>query len=165
MPQRESMLTSQRGSAGPPPGTPVIVDVVARTKADGTVGFSHEWRWQDGTPGGSGSIGIPARDPSAPGTPIHFHLKDETRPPRGLNFTDDPEGALWALRDSCPPEHRKCDDPQIPPDKMVRSPNLLRVFDENSEECTLHYRLRFKDRTGSAESYDPDITNGGTTRA
>jgi hypothetical protein len=49
--------------------------------------------------------------------------------------------------------------------QMVRSPNLLKVFDENSEECTLHYRLRFKDRAGNAESYDPDITNGGTNRA
>jgi hypothetical protein len=165
MPEQESTLTSHTGRAGPPPGTPAIVDVIARAMPDGSVGFSHAWRWQDGTPGGNGSIGIPARKPSEPGTPIHFHLRDETRPPRGLAFTDDPEGAMWVLRNSCPPEDQRCDDPQIPTDRIVRSPNLLRVFNENSEECTLHYRLRFKDRTGKAESYDPDITNGGTNRS
>jgi hypothetical protein len=165
MTQRDSSLISQRGTAGPAPGTPAIVDVVARSMPDGSVEFTHEWRWQDGSPGGNGSIGIPARKPSEPGTPIHFHLRDETRPSKGLDFTDDSDGAMWVRRNSCPPENQKCVDAQIPMAQMVRSPNLLKVFDENSEECTLHYRLRFKDRAGNAESYDPDITNGGTNRA
>lgn len=156
------MLEREAGKRAP--GTPVVVDVFARTTADGSIQFSHAWRWQDGTPGGQGSIGIPAREPDEPGTPIHFHLRDETRPLRGLDFTDDSEGAMWVLRNACPPEHQKCEDPQIPPDQMERSPNLLKVFDRNSEECTLHYRLRFKDRAGKPEDYDPDITNGGTTR-
>lgn len=164
MPEQETTFTSQRSSAGPRPGTPVIVDVVARTHADGSVGFSHSWRWQDGTPGGNGSIGVPPRKADEPGTPIHFHLRDQTQPRKGLDFTDDADGAIWVLRDSCPPAGQRCDDPQIPTDRIVRSPNLLKVFDENSDECTLHYRLRFKDRAGNAEAYDPDITNGGTTR-
>lgn len=164
MPELETTPNSQR-SSGPPAGTPVVVDVFARTKADGTTEFSHEWRWQDGTPGGKGTIGIPAREPSEPGTPIHFHLRDETRPPKGLVFTEDSDGAMWVLRDSCPPEDRRCDDPQIPTDRIIRSPNLLRVFDENSEDCMLHYRLRFRDRSGKLQAYDPDITNGGNTGA
>jgi hypothetical protein len=147
----------------PAAGTPVIVDVFAETSADGTVAFRHEWRWQDGTPGGKGSIGVPARKAHEPGTPIHFHLRDQTQPRRGLDFTDDSNGAMWVLRDSCPPDGAKSEDPEVPSSKMERSPNLLKVFDENSEACTLHYRLRFKDRDGNDVSYDPDLTNGGTT--
>jgi hypothetical protein len=65
-------------------------------------------------------------------------------------------------RDGCPTS--KCGDSEIPEDKIQRAPNLLKVFNENSEECTLHYRLRFKDKNGQLESYDPDITNGGKGR-
>ena len=146
----------------PAAGTPVIVDVFARTGADGNVGFSHEWRWQDGTPGGNGLIEVPPRKEDEPGTPIFFQLRDQTQPRRGLDFTNDPDGAMWVLRSSCPPEGAKSEDPEIPSDKMERSPNLLKVFDKNSEACTLHYRLRFKDRDGNGVSYDPDLTNGGT---
>jgi hypothetical protein len=93
---------------------------------------------------------------------MQFHFDDQTQPRRGLDFTDDSDGAMWVLRSSCPPDGGKSEDPEIPTDKIVRSPKLLRVFNENSEACTLHYRLRFKDRDGNDESYDPDITNGGT---
>lgn len=151
---------AQPAANGPPAGTPVIVDVLARTAAGGGVDFSHSWRWQDGTPGGSGSIDIPRRGKDDNGTPIHFHLRDETQPNRGLDFTDDLHGAMWVQRDGCPQERSA--DPEIPADQMNATPNLLKVFNKNSEECTLHYRLRFKDRQGNAESYDPDIRNGGT---
>lgn len=164
MPQQEMVHMPRRGRGSPQPGTPVIVDVIASQLVDGSIEFRHEWRWQDGTPGGKGSIGIPARKPSEPGTPIHFHLKDETRPPKGLTYTDDADGAMWVKRGSCPAGGTRSEDPQMPPDQMDRSPKLLKVFNVNSEVCTLHYRLRFKDRAGNAESYDPDITNGGTTR-
>jgi hypothetical protein len=150
-------------SAGPPAGTPAIVDVFARTTTGGSVEFSHEWRWNDGTPGGNGEIGVPARKQNDPGTPIHFHLRDQTQPNRGLDFTDDDLGPIWVLRDSCPPDDQRCEDPEIPADKIDRTPNLLKVVDLNSEECTLHYRLRFKDKDGRAEAYDPAIRNGGTT--
>ena len=162
MTEQQSAPTTQRQSARPP-GTPVIVDVFARTLPGGAIEFSHSWRWQDGTPGGSGSIEIPEREKDEPGTPLHFHLRDQTQPNRGLNFTADHEGAMWVLRDRCPPEHQRCEDPEIPADKMERAPKLLKVFDRNSEECTLHYRLRFTDRDGRPEAYDPDIKNGGTT--
>lgn len=162
MSEQHTASMSQSGAARPPAGMPVIVNVLARTKADGSVGFSHTWRWDDGTPGGSGRIDIPARGKDDPGTPMHFHLKDETEPRRGLVFTDDEEGPMWVLRDQCPPDGQRCEDPEMPAADMKASPNLLRVFNKNSEQCTLHYRLRFKDRKGAPEDYDPDIRNGGT---
>ena len=141
----------------------MIVDVVARTMPGGAVEFSQSWRWQDGTGGGNGDIDIPERKKDDPGTTLHFHLKDETQPNRGLNFADDQQGAMWVLRDRCPPGHEPSEDPEIPADKIERAPKLLKVFDRNSEECTLHYRLRFTDREGRPEAYDPAIKNGGTT--
>jgi hypothetical protein len=147
-------------TAGPPAGTPAIVDVFARTTAGGAVEFSHQWRWNNGTPGGNGDIDVPPREKDEDGTPIHFHLRDQTQPNRGLDFADDP---IWVLRDSCPPDGQPCGDPEIPADQIVRTPNLLKVVDLNSEECTLHYRLRFTDRNGRPEAYDPAIRNGGTT--
>ena len=151
---------------GPNPGTPVLVDVFAQTNADGSVGFTHQWRWQDGNPGGNHGIAIPARGKTDPGTPMHFYLRDQTSPPRGLDFTDETSGAMWVKRGgTCPGETEQSEDPEIPPDQIQRTPNLLKVFNQNSEPCTLHYRLRFKDRAGKADSYDPDITNGGTNRA
>jgi len=153
-------------TAGPAAGTPAIVDVIARTKPTGEVEFSHQWRWNDGTPGGgNGRIDVPRRKVDEPGTPIHFHLKDQTYPNRGLDFADDDLGPIWVLKDRCPPDGKRCDDPEIPADQIERTPNLLKVLDLNNEECTLHYRLRFKDKVGRPEAYDPAIRNGGTTVA
>jgi hypothetical protein len=147
-------------SAGPPAGTPAIVEVFARTAPGGGVEFSHQWRWSNGTPGGNGPINVPSRKKSDPATPIHFQLRDQTQPNRGLDFADDP---IWVLRDSCPPDGQPCGDSEIPADKIDRTPNLLKIVDLNSEACTLHYRLRFTDRDGRPEAYDPAIRNGGTT--
>lgn len=147
---------------GPKAGTPVIVQVIARTNAQGRVVFSHRWEWADGWPGGKGRIHIPSRKGIEKATPIHFHLKDKTNPSRGLFFTDASNGAMWVQRGSCPTGKLSCDDPEIPTNKMQRSPHLLKVIDENSEECTLHYRLRFKGRVGRGVTYDPEIKNGGT---
>jgi hypothetical protein len=157
---QQSDQAAPQQSAGPPPGTPATVNVIARTKTGGGVEFSHEWRWQNGHPGGNGDIEVPQRKKSEPATPIHFHLRDETQPNRGLDFADDP---IWVLRDSCPPDGQPCGDSEIPADEIQRSNNLLKVVDLNSEPCTLHYRLRFTDREGRPEAYDPAIKNGGTT--
>ena len=147
-----------------PPGTPVFVDVFARTLPDGSVDFTHEWRWKENGPiEGSGTIKIPSRKPKEPGTPMHFHLRDETEPKRGLSFVENRGAAMWVLRNGCPPEADRCNDPEIPADRMSVTPAVLTAFDENNEECTLHYRLWFKDKDGNLETYDPDITNGGKT--
>lgn len=150
-------------SPASPPGTPVIVDIYARTGRGGGVAFSHEWGWEDGLIAGNGRIDIPEKNKHEPGTPIHFHLHDLTRPRRGLVFSDDGGGAMWVDRNRCPPSDEPCGDAQIPEDRINRAAKLLRVFDLNSERCDLHYRLRLQDRDGNPESYDPDIRNGGNT--
>jgi hypothetical protein len=67
----------------------------------------------------------------------------------------------WAKPGPIPPGASS--PPEIPADEIQRSNNLLKVVDLNSEPCTLHYRLRFTDRDGRPEAYDPAIKNGGTT--
>ncbi len=140
--------------AAQPGGKPAIVDVHADDDGAGGVSYWHEWRWQDGPSEGKGTIEVPKRAESDPGTPIHFHFHDSTG--RGLNFADD---AIWVKRDGCPGS-QSCDS-EIPQDKIQCTPNLLKVFNENSEECRLHYRLNFTDKDGKTDSYDPDIKNGG----
>jgi hypothetical protein len=142
-------------------GKPVIVDVFARNGPNGRVAFSHDWRWENGPSEGNGTIKIPKRLPSEPGTMLHFNLRDETDPKRHLEFAKKDGAAMWVLRNACPPEDKRCDDAEIPPDRMVTQPKLLKAFDENSEECDLHYRLWVRDKDGNWDAYDPDIKNGG----
>ena len=149
--QAEGSTLTQSTNAG---GKPAIVDVHADPDGAGGVSYWHEWRWQDGPSQGKGTIDVPKRAENEPGTPIHFHLSDNTG--RGFNFADD---AIWVKRDGCPDS--QCSDSEIPDSKIQRTPNLLKVFNENNEECRLHYRLRFTDKDGQPDSYDPDITNGG----
>jgi hypothetical protein len=144
----------------PKAGTPAIVRVVARTNRTGRVVFSHRWHWEGQAAQHRGRINVPPRDPGEEPTPIHFHLKDDTRPARRLVFADD--GPMWVRRSSCPEASQPCGDSQVPANKMERHNHLLKVVDNNSKECTLHYRLRFTDRAGRHVSYDPDIKNGGT---
>jgi hypothetical protein len=149
--QTEGSTLTQSAHQG---GKPAIVDVHADPDGAGGVSYWHEWRWQDGPSQGKGTINVPKRAEGDPGTPIHFHLRDNTG--RGFDFADD---AIWVKRDGCPDS--QCGDPEIPDSKIQRTPNLLKVFNENNEECRLHYRLHFKDANGQSDSYDPDITNGG----
>ena len=144
-------------------GPPVIVDVFARTKDGDKVEFTHAWKWGEKGPNqGNGKIIIPTRRPDGPETPMHFHLHDQTDDPkRGLVFSDNQGAAMWVKRDGCPPDRPRCDDRQIPPADMETGLKLLKVVNINSEKCTLHYRLWFKDRAGKTESYDPEIINGG----
>jgi hypothetical protein len=146
-------------------GTPVIVHVVARTTAAGRVAFSHRWHWQGSGAEKKGSIDVPARRPAEDRTPVHFHFKDQTNPPRSLVFADSADGPIWVRRGICPAADQPSRDPEIPVAEIHRSPHLLKVVDENSEVCTLHYRLRFTDRAGRHLSYDPEIKNGGTNAA
>ena len=158
-------VSTNRSTAHPPPGTPCIVDVFAKTTADGKVEFSHEWRWENGPSEGHGTIKVPTRLESEPGTPIHFHLRDETKPNRGFTFAKEQGAAMWVQRGSCPSGDERCDDSEFPPDQMDVKPKLLKAHNLNSEECTLHYRLWVEDKEGYRDSYDPDVTNGGKTLA
>ena len=161
MTEQSSSSTMKFVPRARPADTPVIVDVFARSGPGGDVAFSHEWGWEDAGVSGHGTIDIPKKNEDDPGTPIHFHLHDLTRPRRALEFTNDAGGAIWVDRNRCPPPDRICSDEQIPDGKIRRAAKVLRVVDENTEECVLHYRLRFQARDGKPESYDPDITNGG----
>jgi len=138
-------------------GRPAIVDVHADPDGAGGVSYWHEWRWHEGPSQGKGTIDIPKRSEADPGTAIHFNLHDHTG--RSFEFADDIHGAIWVDRTGCP--HAKCADAEIPENKIQRTPTLLKIFNENSEDCTLHYRLRFTDKNGQTDSYDPDIKNGG----
>jgi hypothetical protein len=147
----------QQGQAeqgGPPkPGTPVIVDVFARD-ANGSVEFSHDWRFDGGNSKGGGRIDIPAKKTGEPGTPIHFHLHDDTNMLRFVSHADD---VIWVDRNGCPQSQAK--DSEIT--NIQPSPNLLRVYDENEVKCELHYNLRFEPDPDKYY-YDPEIRNGGT---
>lgn len=148
---------------GPAPGTPVFCDVIAET-VSGSVQFTHEWRWgEHGSNQGKGTIDVPQRKPKEPGTPLHFNLVDRTSPKRHLAFFENQGVAMWVLRDTCPPEANRCDDPEIPVNQMQVTATVLKALDLNGEECSLHYRLWFVGRDGKIESYDPDIRNGGKT--
>lgn len=149
----------------PPPGTRVFVEVTARNGAEGEVEFTHEWKWEDGSPGGGrGAIEIPAKKKGDPATPMRFRLYDRTEPRRGLEFARDEDGGpMWVRRDRCPPKDVKSEDPEIPARDMRPNRAFLNVVNINDEACTLHYRLRFKADDEGIESYDPEIRNGGST--
>lgn len=155
--QASGSTTNQ--SNKPPAGTPAIVDVTIEPTATG-ISMSHEWRWHKGPSEGKGTIDVPQRADHEPGTPIQFHLHDKSG--RQFRFTEDSLGAIWVKRNGCP--NAKSCDSEIPESMIECSPNLLKVFNENSEKCSLHYRLRFTDKKGQSESYDPDIQNGGKGR-
>ena len=152
----KSMDPQPQESTAPPPGTPVIADVFAKPKAGGGVDFKLDWRFQGENNPRGGPIDIPQKKCGEPGTMIHFHLRDETD--RKLEFNiEDP---IWVSRSSCPQDPSK--DSEIPADHVNGHPNLLKVFDTNSDECDLRYALVFKDRDGATELFDPMIRNGGT---
>lgn len=145
----------------PPAGTRVKVDIRATNGASGGVDYDVAWHWEDGTPGGKGPIEVPAKKKGEKGTPIDFHIDDQTKPPRGIIFTDDAQGPIWIRVDQCPDD--QCLDRQFPPDEIKRSDKQLTVVDDNAVQSNLHYRLRFKDKDGHPDALDPEIKNGGST--
>lgn len=139
-----------------PPGTPVIADVSASSKAGGGVEFSLKWRFQDETDRREGPIELPRKKCEEPGTMIHFHLHHS--PDRMLEFdTADP---IWVSRSGCPKQPSS--DAEIPTDQINPRPKLLKVYDRNQDTCELEYTLLFKDEDGNIEPFDPMIRNGGT---
>jgi hypothetical protein len=132
------------------------VDVRARI-VRGDVEFSHDWRFENGPSKGGGKIEVPAKTDGDPGTPIHFHLDDDTG--LHLKFVPDNKDVMWVDRNGCPESQTW--DQEIPIGQIDPSPMLLKVYDKNQEECELHYRLRFQPDP-EKYSYDPEIKNGGS---
>ena len=143
---------------GPPPGTRVFVDVYADTAPNGSVVWSHKWRFAD-QPENGGEIVVPAKDKGQPGTPIQFKLHDRTQPKVGLTFVPSDE-AIWVDRVDCP--NASIHDAEIA--NIEPSETVLKLLDLNNDECTLHYNLRFNPDP-IRYCYDPTIKNGGTTTA
>lgn len=154
---RQFDQSAETQRSGPPPGTRVIVDVVADGKA-GAVTFTHEWRFEDNSMKGTGAIDIPEKKKGQKSTPIQFILNDRTNPKVGLKFVND-DNAIWSDRTVCP-EHDPRWDPEIT--SISPSERILNVVDLNQEKCTLHYNLRFEPDP-KTYYYDPEIKNGGET--
>lgn len=130
------------------------VDVYAYREGDDIL-FSHAWRRLGDARRQKGQIRIPHGEGDVP---IHFHLHD--RSGLRLKFETNASDAMWVSRTECPTEPG--DGGQI--SYRNSSPNQLQVSDSNSEECTLHFALRFTgDELNGATSYeyDPEIRNGG----
>jgi hypothetical protein len=151
---KQILQPQSQNSCDPVAGKPIHVDVLAEPDGKG-VRFSHSWRFEDGQPQDGSAIQVPRRKKDDPATSIRFHLIDRTQ--RKLRFDDaDP---IWVDRDCCPEQQSR--DAEIPAEDVKAVGITLSVTDLNSEQCTLHYNLRFRDRDGASECYDPEIKNGG----
>lgn len=151
----QSQSQPNQGSSKPP-GTPIRADVYARPGSGGGIAFSLEWRFEGDGGAHGGPIDIPEKKANQAGTPISFHLHDET----GRNLRFDPDDPIWVSRTQCPDQSSS--DPEIPADQVKSNPNQLKVVDLNKDRCELYYTLRFQDADGKPEPYDPMIRNGGS---
>lgn len=141
----------------PAPGTPIHVHVCATGGTKG-VNFSHDWNFAGGPKQGFGRIEVPRRKKHQLGTPIHFHLINNTHPRVELEFVND-QNAIWVDRTGCPLNGPKSD-------REITNINPLKqhlvVQNRNEENCLLYYTLRFKPDP-DLYCYDPEIKNGGIT--
>ena len=137
------------------PKRPLYVNVYAREDDRGVVRFTHDWRLEkNGSIKGHGTIEVPK---GTPRSPIEFELHDETQ--RGLKFLKDANEAIWAKVGKCP--DAKGDGGQIEFPEAKTSSHTLKVDNANSADCELHYMLRFEDKNGVPEKYDPVIRDKG----
>jgi hypothetical protein len=137
------------------PARPIFVDVYAHEDKNGEVKFCHDWRLQDNGPiKGNGPIEVPQ---GTPPSPIHFHLYDNTG--RKLKFLPEAREAIWASVGQCPKAEGGGGQIEFPEAKS--GGNTLKVNNSNSADCELHYALRFKDKNGNVECYDPIFRNKG----
>jgi hypothetical protein len=136
------------------PSRPLWVNIYADEK-DGGVVFTHDWRLKkDGPIEGKGEIIVPF---GTPRSPIHFHLHDKTG--RQLKFPADAQQAIWAAVGKCP--GGEGGGGQIEYKDAVSGGPTLKVNNANSADCELHYALRFEDKDGNIEPYDPVIRDKG----
>ena len=142
----------------------VDVTVVATLNPATGVEFECSWRDQSGI-SQTGPIEFPA---GASKNKLSFQLDDRTG--LELEFLDQPHEAVWFNVDSCPADGNGADKGQIT-DKSVEKDSgsgkrkKLKLTNLNTEECNLHYALRFtgKETSGAAPPYvcDPELRNRG----
>jgi hypothetical protein len=134
---------------------PVFVDVYAHNDKNGDVKFCHDWRLQANGPSqGDGAIEVPR---GTKRSPIHFQLHDDTG--RQLKFFQDARESIWARVGKCP--EAEGNGGQIDFAQAQSGGQTLRVDNDNSAQCELHYALRFKDKNDKIWVYDPIISNKG----
>jgi hypothetical protein len=148
-------------------GTKIDVDVVATRHEDKGVDFVCTW--QDGNgPWYSGPIVLPRQSGERD---IEFKLDDKTG--LKLNFETSANSAIWIKEGSCPTSgHGNDDKGQIKDKQVDTNDKKLTLKNLNTEECVLHYALRFTGDSWTSASgvkheppyvYDPEFRNGGGT--
>lgn len=152
-------------------GNPVKVDIVAVIDPDThQVVFHDTWEsdWGKGT-----SKNQPIIFPQTAQANIHFNLSDKTglqlkfypyNPPHQMPTPPADYPIYVGTGPECPPP-AGLNGGQIT--ILTSASNLLKVFNNNTSQCTLHYALRFSGndniagKTQAPYVFDPEIRNGG----
>lgn len=142
----------------------VEVTVLATLDPDGGVDLKCSWpddsgAWQSGPiefPYGSGN------------NKVKFKLDDQTD--LDLQFLDQPGDAIWFNVDTCPSDGKGNDlgqitDKALEKDSVSAKRKKLTLTNLNTNECSLHYALRFDGKAAPAASppyvCDPEFKNRG----
>ena len=142
----------------------VEVTVAATLGQSGSVDFECLWKDDTGA-SGSGAIEFPF---GAGNNKLQFKLDDRTG--LKLEFMDQPDDAIWFSVDGCPHGGPSDDlgqitDKSVETDQVSAKRKRLTLTNLNTEECTLHYALRFDGApSGSMKPpyvHDPEIRNRG----
>ena len=142
----------------------VEVTVLATLDQNGGVDLQCRWpddlgAWQ------SGPIEFPY---GAGNNKVKFKLDDQTG--LDLEFMDKPGDAIWFEAGKCPDRPDGSDlgqikDKDVGKDPVTSKRKKLTLTNLNTEDCSLHYALRFdgKAATSAAPPYvcDPEIRNRG----
>jgi len=140
----------------------VDVTVVATLHQDHEVHFHCMWEDEEGA-WHSDAIEFP---PGASRNKLKFKLEDRTG--LDLQFLDKPHEAIWFDAGKCPCDGHGTDLGQITDRNVEKDPvsakrKKLTLTNLNTEECSLHYALRFKGKASATKVYacDPELRNRG----
>jgi hypothetical protein len=150
----------------------VEVTVLATLHDDHGVEFHCTWPDDSGVVH-SGPITFPV---GASKNKVKFRLDDKTG--LDLQFLDQPNDAIWVDANGCPRDANGTDLGQITDKEVAKDPvsskrKKLTLTNLNTEECNLHYALRFTGKSarsgGTAEQplyvCDPELRNRGGGQA
>ena len=153
-----------RHASDPKLSPKINVDVIATRHEDNGVDFICMWQdanknWHSGPilfPYGSGEHDV------------EFKLDD--RSGLNLNFENNVSDAIWFNVDCCPTSSNGSDKGQIRDKQVMSSDKKLKLKNLNTDECTLHYALRFSGNSWTSPGgknhqppyvYDPEFRNRG----
>lgn len=92
---------------------------------------------------------------SAGQTKVHFHLHDNT----GAGWGFDCREPFWDQKecaDDCPPDGSRSDQSKV----LACESKKLTVLNNNSETCTVKYKLNVVNDAGDRDCVDPEWKNG-----